>query len=448
MNNKRGPLLALLIIGIVTIVAVIAFFVYQQYNKSGSSGGSVELNYIGLWDDASIYEPLIQEYQNNNPHVKIIYTKATFKNSPNLAYQGVHQVDMEERLNSGTVDIVRVHQAWVAKLLPQLAPAPNTVMTGVQARDLYYPAIADAITSSNNQVFASPQIIDGLVLLYNKDLFDKAEITDPRTATRDWDVTLQTALQLSEKNTNGTIKVAGINMGSFSNVRSSPEILLAMLTQASVPIVTINQTNGAVSATFATDGGVAAVNRFFEFSRVGAWSSRMEDDLQAFASGRLAMMIAPSWRVIDLVGMNSSLRFEALPIPVLPGANPGVPQYYASYWVDVVSKKSKNPEEAWKFLKWLGEPEQLRRIYAKQTELRIIGNPYPIKSMASEQQDAPYIGAIIEMAPGMKSWPLFDYGIWEETLRREFLQYEDRGAVTRNELEQIQSQINNLTLKR
>ncbi|MCC7304513.1 extracellular solute-binding protein [bacterium] len=449
MNNKKGPVIVLLFLGVVVIVVVIALLVSRFLSgNTGSTNGKVELNYIGLWDQKEIYEPLIAEYQAQNPNVSITYTKASFINQSGLTYKGVYQTDAEERIANGSVDIIRVHQTWIAKLLPSLVAAPTSILTGAQAKELYYPAIYEAITTSNNLVYGSPQIIDGLVLLYNKDIFDKANITDPRTATKDWDVTLQTALKLSQKNANGTIKIAGINMGSFSNVRSSPEIILTMMTQSAVPVVTVDPSTAKISASFATPQGLAAINRFYEFSKLGAWSSRMEDDLQAFSSGRLAMMIAPSWRIIDLVGMNSSLRFEALPLPVLPGANPDVPQYLGSFWIDVVSKKSKHPEEAWAFLKWLSEPEQMRRIYKAQTEKRLIGNPYPRKDMADEQKDAPYIGPILEMAPKMKSWPLYDYGIWEETLRKELLASEERGSVSADDLQSIQTRINNLTLKR
>lgn len=446
--NKKGPLIALLFVGIVFIVFIIVFLVTKLFsNQSGNTSGNVELNYLGLWDDPKVYEELITEYQTAHPNIKIAYTKAQFINQNNFTYKGVYQTNAEERIVGGNVDIVRVHQTWIPKLLPQLYAAPTEVMTGTQAKDLYYPAVYEAITTSNNLVYGAPQIVDGLVLIYNKEIFRNANL-DPRVSTKDWDVTLQTAKKLSKKNANGTIAIAGINLGSVSNVRSSPEILLTMLTQSAVPVVSVDSATGKIQAAFGTTEGAAAINRYYEFAKEGAWSSRMEDDVQAFANGRLAMLIAPSWRLIDIVGMNSALQFDTLPLPVLPGANPDVPQYLSSFWIDVVSKKSKNPKEAWAFLKWLGEPEQMRRIYKKQTELRLIGNPYPRKDMATEQTSAPYISAILEMAPKMKSWPLYDYGIWEETFRKGLLEFEDRGGITQADLKKIQDQINNLTLKR
>jgi len=450
MNNKKGPLIVLLFVGVIGVVVIIALLAskYLKGTTGGTPSGTIEINYIGLWDEKEIYEPLIKEYQDAHPNIKISYTKASFNNQNNLTYKGVYQTSAEERIANGSVDIIRVHQTWIAKLLPQLYGAPADVMTGAQAKELYYTPVYQAITSSNGVVFGAPQMVDGLVLFYNKTVFADAKITDPKTATKDWDVTLITAKALTQKNSNGTMKLAGINMGSVANVRSSPEILLAMLTQAAIPIVGVDAATAKVSASFASDEGAATINRFYEFSKLKTWSSLMENDVEAFASGRLAMLISPSWRAINLIEMNPKLQFDTLPLPVLPGANPEVPQYLSSFWVDVVSKKAKYPKESWAFLKWLGEPAQLRKIYKIQLEKKPMGIAFPRKDMAGEQSTAPYIAAVVEMAPTMKSWPLYDYGVWEETFRKGLLEFEDKGGVTTADLQTIQTQINSLTLKR
>lgn len=450
MDNKKGPLVILLFLVIIVIVVVAIIFASKLFNKGGTTSGNVEISYIGLWDSADIYEPLIQEYQAAHPKIKITYTEADYFSNNNLTYKSTYQTSAEERLINGTSDIIRVHQTWIPKLQAYLSGAPTDIFSGAEAKEIYYTAISDAIVSANNIVYGAPQIIDGLVLIYNKELFARANITDPKNATKDWDVTLVTAKVLAKKNLNGTLSIGGINMGSVANVRSSPEILLTMLTQSAIPIVSVsNASTGKLTASFATDAGAAAINRYYEFAKLGTWSSTMtNDDVQAFQKGKLAMLIAPSWRVINIKAANSALDIDTLPLPILPGANPSVPQFLASYWIDVVSKKSKHPKESWEFLKWLGEPAQLRKLYAAQKAKRGMGNPYPRKDMASEQASEPYIGPVLEMAPRMKSWPLYDYGIWEETLRKGLLEFEDRGGITTSSLQEIQGEINNLTLKR
>lgn len=449
MNNK-GPLIIILFIGVVAIVGLAAFLAskYLPGNGGGTTTGTIEINYMGLWDVPEIYAPLIAEYEGTHPNVKIKYTRSNFGNTDNLTYKGVYQTNAEERFGNGTQDIIRVHQSWVPRLVASglLSPAPDDMMTAAQAKDLYYDAVYTSIAYGDGKVYASPQIIDGLVLIYNKELFANAGITDPRAATKDWDATLQTAKKITQLNDNKTIKIAGINMGSVGNVTSSPEIFIAMLTQSDIPVV--GKSNNQLTASFANDKVVAAINRYYEFSRLQTWSPRLSKDFDAFVNGKLAMMIAPSWKVNDIVQYNSNLRFDTLPIPTLPGANVGVPQYYASFWVDAVSKKSKHPKESWEFLNWLSQPEQMRRIYKAQTERRLIGNPYPRKDMATEQKDAPYIAAIIEMAPTMKSWPLYDIGVWESVIRTNFIQFDDQGIIGIDELNKVQNQINQLTFQK
>ena len=261
MDNKKGPLVILLFLGIIIIVVVIVFFATKLFgSKSETTSGNADITYLGLWDDEDIYKPLIEEYQTAHPTIKITYTKANFVNQNNMTYKGVYQTNAEERIASGSADIIRVHQTWISKLLPQLYPAPADVLTAAQVKELYYPPIIQAITTSTGSVYGAPQIIDGLVLMYNVDAFSKAGISDPRAATKDWDVTLATAKKLTKKNLSGTLSMGGINMGSVANVRSSPEILLTMLTQAAIPIVTVNTTTGKASATFATTEGAAAIN--------------------------------------------------------------------------------------------------------------------------------------------------------------------------------------------
>jgi len=447
--NKKGPVIAILFIAIIGIVGLAAFLATKYFGKgtNGTTGGVVEINYKGLWDNPEIYEPLIKEYEESHPNIKINYTRTSFINLDSFTYKGSHQADVEERLKEGTVDIIRIHQTWIPKYIRYIAPAPKDVITGAEAKKIYYPAIAEGIITKD-QVLASPQTIDGLVLFYNKELFAKSGIIDPVAATKDWDVTLVTAKKLTQIDANGTtLRISGINMGSVSNIQSSPEILLTMLTQAGIEIVTPGKTLGTHKATFATSEGAAALSRYFEFSKEKVWSTRTKSDLELFASGKLAMYIAPSWRALDIVGMNSNLRFESLTLPVLPGANPNVPQYITSYWVDIVSRNSKHTKESWEFLNWLSQPEQLRKINQAQRDVRLIGNPYPRMDMAEDQKGAPYIGAIIDMAPNMKSWPLYDYGVWEETFRKELLEYEDQGGIAQTNLEKVEDEINKRTLK-
>jgi ABC-type glycerol-3-phosphate transport system substrate-binding protein len=447
---NRNILIAVLVI--IVIIAILLGIVFLM-PKGGSSGQKVVINYWGLWDTPEIYEELFKEYETNNPNIDVVYAQRRFGNDQNNSYKGEYQKSVDERLGNGEVDIVRVHQSWVPRLIPQLSAAPQSSFNDKDIKANYYPAISDAITTNRGEVYGAPMIIDGLVLFYNKDLFAKAGIQAPPT---NWDDAVEVSKKLTIT-TNGEIQQAGINLGTASNSRHAFEIVLMMMTQANVDVVGLNAA-GKVNATFNTNTqlnpqnsqkAADAVNMYFDFARKHkVWSSRLPDDLQLFNEGRLAMMIAPSWRANDIREANSKLNFEVAAVPVLPGANRDTPQYLASYWVDVVSKKSKNPSESWKLLAWLSEPAQLKRIYENQAKKRAFGAPYPRTEMASELANTPISKVVLEMAPKMKSWPLYDYGNWEVIFNSELSKLEiSTGAVNAGSLQSMQDQLNQLIFK-
>lgn len=43
----------------------------------GRKKQDVKLVYWGLWEEKSVYEPLIKEYKTKNPNVSIVYEKKT-----------------------------------------------------------------------------------------------------------------------------------------------------------------------------------------------------------------------------------------------------------------------------------------------------------------------------------------------------------------------------------
>ena len=107
----------------------------------------------------------------------------------------------------------------------------------------------------------------------------------------------------------------------------------------------------------------------------------------------------------------------------MPGSN----VTWASYWVEGVSAKSTNKREAWEFIKFLQEDENLVKLYneASKTPGRIFGEPYPKVSLASTLESDPIVGAYIKGAAYMRSFPMasrtFDNGLNDQIIKA----YED-----------------------
>ena len=377
---------------------------------SSSSGEQITLEYWGLWEPDGVMQPIIAEYERANPNVKIIYTQKSFTQYEQNLYTRLKEAET----GSPAPDIVRIHNSWLNKFQDQLAPIPQDIMTPSEYTQTFYPTAAVDFTGTDNAIYAIPLEIDGIGLFYNKEIFAAAGVTEP---PQDWESIFDLAKSLTVTDSDGTIIRAGIAAGGGSNIAHSADILSLLLLQSGVEI---NQNfNTEVSLT--SDRAVEALDFYADFIETHqVWSTDLRKDLELFYSGEVAMMFAPSWRAFDVISANPSIEFGIAPTPVLGGEE----LYYSTYWAEAVSKHSENTTEAWKFLKYLSEPQQLRAFHGNSIEVagRAFGEPYSRQDMASDLASHKYLGAYIEMAPNMTSWKMGE----ETFIKQELIQAVDK----------------------
>src|SRR5690606_33564783 len=99
-----GALLLLLIIGL----AAYYFLGGEKVNSSKP----VTLTYWGLWESETIMEPLINQYEQDNPHVTINYEQRPIEQH----YSTVKSRISQPSASGNAPDIVRVHNSWVPVL--------------------------------------------------------------------------------------------------------------------------------------------------------------------------------------------------------------------------------------------------------------------------------------------------------------------------------------------
>jgi ABC-type glycerol-3-phosphate transport system substrate-binding protein len=148
-----------------------------------------------------------------------------------------------------------------------------------------------------------------------------------------------------------------------------------------------------------------------------SWSEALPNSTLAFATGKVAMMLAPSWRALEIKEMNQRLNFRLYPVPQLPGTNVA----WATYWVEGVAKKSTKQAAAWEFLKYLSSPEVMAKMYQLAGQSRLFGEPYSRQEMSTKLQQDPFVGAIMTQALSSRSWPMaartFDNGLNDRIIK-------------------------------
>ncbi|GAB4157667.1 MAG: ABC transporter substrate-binding protein [Candidatus Dojkabacteria bacterium] len=401
--NRKVLLIGIGVLGVILLL-VIGLWIYTKLkanntnnnNNNTNTNGSltkdnITLEYWGLWEPSSVMDSAIAKFTTKYPNIKVKYTQKSFTQYDENSFTRLKEGSTD---GSPTPDILRIHNTWLSKYQPYLNPAPASVMTPTQYKSAFYPTAANDFIGTDNQIYAIPLEVDGLALFYNKELLQTVGETEPPTS---WDDVIDLAKRLTKTDASGNITQAGLAMGSSNNVKHAADILSLLMLQNGVDV--IDDTNKVMNV--ADELSVTSLEFYTDFvTEHKTWSPDLRSDLEMFYTGKLAMMIAPSWAVFDVLNSNSTIEFGLAPTPIIGGEE----VYYGHYWGDTVSKNCKYPLEAWTFIKFLSEEAQLKELYANSSQIRAFGEPYSRVAMNSQLANEPYVGAIMTMAPKFQAW--------------------------------------------
>ncbi len=383
--KKPLPIKKIIIAGGILLVLFIASLLVSKLFVTSRGPEKVELTWWGLWEDTNLVGPLISEYQQKNPNVTITYVKQS-------------KEDYRERLTNAIAkgtgpDIFRFHNSWLPLFKNNLEPAPVSVVNSSEFSADYYPDVSRTFIGDKG-VLGIPLGFDSLGLYVNEEIFETYGKTVPTT----WDALRQTALDLTIKDEDGNIKQSGVALGRTENIDHWQEILALMMLQNNVQMTNLtgDQAKGALQfyTIFNTTDKV--------------WDETLPSSTVAFANNKVAMYFGPSWRAFEIKELNPKLRFRVVPVPQLPKDSPNEPDItYASYWVEGVSKTSKNATAAWHFLKFLSEDSNLQKLYTNEAATRLFGEPYPKVKLGQLLSTDPVIGGLTGQFKNAQSWYLY-----------------------------------------
>lgn len=391
------------IIIVVLSLAIILGFLFWRFgpqisffSKPIPEQGPVELTYWGLWEEDALIKPVIEQYQAQNPNVKISYVRQSSVN-----YRTRVQTQIREGVGP---DVFRVHNTWLPTFEQDLFPAPATIYPLSDYKSMFYPVATDSFVKGNN-IYAAPIEIDGLVMFYNEEMLTNIGGKIPKT----WQEFIEVANKMTVRDSRG-VKTAGAGIGAAGNVDHFSDIIgLLLMQQPNVNLENPATNEGAEVLRFYTG--------FVTDPRRKVWDVNLPKTTQMFVEGRLGFYFAPSWRAHEIRVANPNLKFKIAPVPQL--SNKVVA--WASFWGEAVSAKSKNPTEAWKFVKFLASEPAERLLYQQASQIRLFGEPYSLVSLKGELSNDPLVGAVVLQGPNYKSWYLasntFDNGLNDQMIK-------------------------------
>ncbi|HAJ44883.1 MAG: Extracellular solute-binding protein family 1 [Candidatus Azambacteria bacterium GW2011_GWE1_42_9] len=383
---------------IIIVAAIVAIILLLGLVFSGVLPGSrptssrVTLEIWGLFDEPAVWQPVFETYKKDH-NIFFNYTK---KNPD------IYERDLLEAMASGKApDIIMFHSSWLPKHGNKVSPLPETLMT-VRSFQETFPDVATTDFVSQSKIYALPVWTDVLTMFYNKDLFNTAGIAVP---PKTWDDFIKAIQKLSDKDKDGNLKKSGAAIGAAANVNNAADILGLLMMQAGAKMISNDGAQAAFDQSVETGGstykpGESALRFYTDFSNLKSaaytWNNAMPDSLDAFASGRTAIVFDYAVNVPRIKQKAPNLRLGVAAMPQLDNATEAV--NYADFWGYSVPTTSKNADAAWNFLVFL-TGKNINK-YFSETVLR----PAARRDVLAEEQTSPDLGVFAENILSAKNW--------------------------------------------
>lgn len=385
----------LIIIGVIVVIILLLASVFLGIlpGSRPTKPPRVTLEFWGLFDDLTIWQPIFDAYRKNNNNVYFNYVQM----NPNT-----YERDLVEALASGKhPDIIMFHSSWLAKHGNKISPLPETVMS-LRNFGETFPDVATVDFVSQNKIYALPVWSDVLAVFYNKDLFNTAGIaTPPKT----WDDFVKTVQKLSKKDKFGSLTKSGAAIGTANNVNNAADILSLLMLQSGTKMISDDGTEAAfdrpiVAGSLTYKPGESALRFYTDFaspkSSAYAWNDKLPNSFDAFTLGQTAIIFDYAVNVSRLKQKAPNLRLGIAPVPQLADATKAV--NYADFWGYSVPLASKNQKAAWNFLIFLTGKDINK--YFSDAVLR----PASRRDVLSEEETSPDLGVFANSILSATNW--------------------------------------------
>jgi multiple sugar transport system substrate-binding protein len=385
MTHLRSRLLLTALVAL-SVVALTGFGC-RQSSTTGEKNASTIVVW-GLWQNSTMMAPIIDAFQKQYG-VKVDYKK--------IASVATYQTSLLQALAQGQgPDVFVIHHTWVTSKSGIMSPAPNDIVSEADVQKEFVDVV-DKDLVQNGAVYALPTSVDNLALYYNKDLFNAAGLAQP---PKTWDEFQTDVQQLTQVSRLGVITQSGAALGAAANINRSMDILQALMLQSGLNIFNTQTSQSDISS----DVGKQALTFYTDFTnkskKVFTWDLQQDYSLDAFASGKTAMMISYSYNMPTIQAKNPRLNMGIAPLPQIAGAT--TPMTLASYWPFAVATTSRFPRTAWEFVRFLTNDPQVVALNAAQ------GTPPARRNDITALKNDPIMGVFATQALQATSWPRLD----------------------------------------
>lgn len=384
----------------------------------------VNLVYWRVFDDQDAFSEIIAAYKVLHPNISITYRK--------LRMEEYEQTLLDALAEDRGPDLFSVPNTWVREYQTKILPMPKTITlpyqvttgtikkeTTIQLQttptlslralrtDFMDQVAKDVVLKyqagdlpAEDRIYGLPLYLDTLALFYNRDILNASAIPEP---PRSWAEFSEDVKKIAKIDKQGNILQAGAAFGTAKNVERAPDILSLLMMQNGSAMTNENgnATFAAIppGATLPNPPGEDALGFYADFAspykEVYTWNSSMPNSLEAFSTGRAAFFFGYSYHIPQIKNLAPKLNFAIAKIPQIEG-NQEI--NFTNYWVETVSTKTKNQNEAWDFLQFAAKAENAQKYLAKTKK------PTALRSLVASQIEDLDLAVFASELLTAKSW--------------------------------------------
>jgi ABC-type glycerol-3-phosphate transport system substrate-binding protein len=347
-------------------------------DASKPSSKPVTLTMWGLWEDTDVVDALVREYQQQYPHINVVYDDRSITDLGSYKEAVLNRSSQKD-----FADIVMVHNSWIMQLKDNLDPVPGNVLSTADYSNKFYRA-AEKASVSGDSAYAMPLYYDGIALVYNKAHFEEVGQTSAPTS---WEEFRTLAQKLTEKDGETVVRY-GAAIGTVNNIDFFPDIMSALFHQA----------GAVVPNDFDKRKAYDAFAYYTKFAKdYGVWSEKMPEASKSFAMEKVSMIFVPSWNLLDILNSRSDLDIGVAPIPQIKPKEEDY-RYPASFWMLAVPSGSQNKNTAWNFINYMVSEDSQLKLFSEASKRRLYGPPYALQSLKQQLSSNEYLEPYLRRA--------------------------------------------------
>lgn len=380
-------ILALIIVGFV-VLALLPGLIKKPAEK-------ITILYWGVSEDSKAMQPIIADFEKQNPNITIDYVKQDIKQ---------YRERLTARIPNGTgPDVFGFHNTWLPMFLNVLVPIPKDIITKADFEKFFYPVNQKDLIK-NGAIYGIPLQIDTLSLYVNSQIFKDQDISPPTN----WIDFQSLAHELTIKDEDGKIATAGAAVGTYGNITHAGDVVSLFLVQNGTDLNDISSTSKVAS-------DALGFYTSFALNDGKVWDDTFDSSISSFAKGNVAMFFGYFQDYFAIKTINPNLEFEIYPVPHLPDQNMTI----ASYFATGVSIKSKHQEEALRFIKYLAQKETEQKLFAEESKNHGFGNLYGRSDLADLLKDNknvyPFVSQAKDAVSSFFASDTYDNGLNSQT---------------------------------